>query len=71
MSLSLSITLVITLGFAPPLLWLWFWLKEDKRPEPRKEIMIVFLAGMAMVLVAYIAQALAAWLLLIIDRGPI
>ncbi|HEY4497824.1 MAG TPA: PrsW family glutamic-type intramembrane protease [Candidatus Paceibacterota bacterium] len=71
MSLSLSITVVVALGFAPPLLWLWFWLKEDARPEPRKEIMIVFLAGMAMVLVAYIAQALAAWLLLIIDRGSI
>lgn len=71
MNLSGILFLVTAAGFAPPLLWLWFWLKEDARPEPRKEIALVFLAGMAMVLVAYIAQALTAWILLMIDRGPI
>ena len=71
MSLSLTISIVVGLGFAPPLLWLWFWLKEDVHPEPRKEITIVFLAGMAMVLVAYIAQSIAAWILLIVDQGHV
>ena len=71
MSLSLSITVVATLGFATPLLWLWFWLKEDVHPEPRKEIATVFLAGMAMVLVAFVAQSIAAWILFVIDRGYI
>lgn len=37
-------------GILPALLWLWFWLKEDKaRPEPRGVILRTFLAGMAAV----------------------
>lgn len=45
-------TIAISLagGVLPALLWLWFWLKEDRlHPEPRSRIMIVFLAGMASV----------------------
>lgn len=34
-------------GIIPALLWLWFWLKEDKaRPEPRGLILLSFVAGM-------------------------
>jgi len=34
-------------GLLPALLWLWFWLKEDKkRPEPRGLIVFAFAAGM-------------------------
>lgn len=34
-------------GILPALLWLWFWLKQDKkRPEPRGFIMLAFFAGM-------------------------
>lgn len=34
----------------PALLWLWFWLKEDRlHPEPRVRIMVAFLSGMAVV----------------------
>ena len=34
-------------GLLPALLWLWFWLKEDKkRPEPRGLIVFAFIAGM-------------------------
>lgn len=33
-------------GILPALLWLWFWLKEDRlHPEPRTRVMLVFLAG--------------------------
>jgi len=56
MSIFTSIILVILLGVLPPLLWLWFWLKEDIHPEPRREIRIVFLAGMFAVVVALIAE---------------
>lgn len=43
-------------GFLPSLLWLWFWLKEDKKhPEPRRAVVAVFLGGMAVV-------PLAMWL---------
>lgn len=37
-------------GILPALLWLWFWLKEDRlHPEPKSRIIIVFLIGMASV----------------------
>ncbi len=41
-------------GVLPALVWLWFWLKEDKkRPEPRGLIMLAFFAGMASVVLVY------------------
>ena len=34
-------------GILPALLWLWFWLKEDKlQPEPRGLIIFAFVGGM-------------------------
>jgi len=37
-------------GILPALLWLWFWLNEDrKNPEPRGLILLAFLGGMLMV----------------------
>lgn len=39
-------------GILPALLWLWFWLKEDRlHPEPRGRIVAVFIAGMASVII--------------------
>lgn len=39
-------------GILPALLWLWFWLKEDSlHPEPKSRILMVFLAGMASILI--------------------
>lgn len=39
-------------GVIPALLWLWFYLHEDKkRPEPRGRIFITFIAGMLSTLV--------------------
>jgi len=39
-------------GFLPALLWLWFWLREDKkRPEPRGLLILTFVLGMASVAV--------------------
>lgn len=32
-------------GILPAIFWLWFWLKEDDRPEPRGMILLAFLAG--------------------------
>lgn len=50
---SNQIFLSISLGLLPPILWLWFWLKQDsKRPEPRKVIILTFMAGMGAVLIA-------------------
>ena len=33
-------------GILPALFWLWFWLKEDEHPEPRRLITIAFIGGM-------------------------
>ena len=38
-------------GIIPSLLWLWFWLREDrKNPEPKGTLAIVFIMGMLSVL---------------------
>jgi RsiW-degrading membrane proteinase PrsW (M82 family) len=48
-------------GLVPPLLWLWFWLKENNlHPEPRVTLMKCFLYGMAGVFVALLFQWLSA-----------
>ncbi|KKT56099.1 MAG: hypothetical protein UW81_C0011G0019 [Candidatus Giovannonibacteria bacterium GW2011_GWC2_44_9] len=56
MDLLVYIVLAGTLAFLPSLFWLWFWLKEDDHPEPRREILLVFLAGMLGVVVAIILE---------------
>ena len=41
-------------GLIPILIWLWFWLKEDRaKPEPARLIARVFLAGAVGVVIAY------------------
>lgn len=38
-------------GLVPSLLWMWFWLNEDKEhPEPKALLALTFLLGMAMVI---------------------
>ncbi len=38
-------------GIIPSLLWLWFWLKEDKKnPEPKGIISVVFIVGIITVI---------------------
>lgn len=48
-------------GILPPLLWLWFWLREDAaHPEPRHLLLSTFLAGiLSVVPTYYIQQAIA------------
>ncbi len=38
--------LAFLLGLIPAFIWLWFWLKEDRHPEPHKMITLAFLGGM-------------------------
>lgn len=48
-------------GFLPAIVWLWFWLKEDKlRPEPRTMIWQTFVLGVIAVGPAFLAQNLIA-----------
>lgn len=52
MNVTLLLLNVIVFGFIPPVLWLWFWIREDLHAEPRREILIVFFAGFAVVAAA-------------------
>ena len=46
-----AIMLAILFGTVPALLWLWFWLKEDKEdPEPNGLLALCFLVGMGLVM---------------------
>ncbi len=54
MDLNIYIVLTFALGFLPPFLWLWFWVRGDAHPEPKKELVLVFLAGMVGVILAVI-----------------
>lgn len=45
-----SYTIALAGGILPALLWLWFWLREDRaNPEPTGLIFLSFAAGMAIV----------------------
>src|SRR3989338_8872323 len=42
-----NLMLALAGGMIPALIWLWFWLREDRlHPEPRILILTAFLAGM-------------------------
>lgn len=46
-----TLTLAFLGGIIPSLLWLWFWLREDdKNPEPKGVLTIVFIMGMLAVM---------------------
>lgn len=40
-------------GILPSLIWLWFWLHEEKHHEPRSTIALTFLMGMVAVFAVY------------------
>ncbi len=42
----------IALSFLPPVVWLLFYLREDRHPEPKRLLLLTFLAGMSIAVVA-------------------
>lgn len=49
----------ILFGVLPALVWLWFWLREDrKHPEPKGMIFLTFLSGMLAVPIALFLELL-------------
>lgn len=42
-------TLAALGGVIPTLIWLWFWLREDRHPEPWQYITLVFIMGIVAV----------------------
>lgn len=54
----------IFVGFLPAALWLWFWLKEDPHPEPRRVLAATFLAGIIVVPAALFLEKTAYYFLI-------
>ncbi len=46
------LTIAFLGGFIPSLLWLWFWLNEEEKPEPKGLLTVVFIMGMISVVIA-------------------
>ena len=49
---SIDVFFAFVGGLLPALLWLWFWLREDSNPEPRRVLLLTFVAGMMVAMVA-------------------
>jgi len=48
-----SVLIPFAAGILPAIIWLWFWLKEDREhPEPKRLIALTFIFGMLAVFVA-------------------
>jgi len=57
---SLGLLSLLAAGVLPPLVWLWFWLKEDKtRPEPRSLLVLSFFAGALSIIIVIPLQFVA------------
>jgi RsiW-degrading membrane proteinase PrsW (M82 family) len=49
-------------GIVPSGIWLWFWLREDAKPEPRSLLGITFLGGILAVIAAIFVEKYIAGL---------
>lgn len=45
--------LLVTLGVAPSLIWLWYYLKKDVNPEPKRMVVKVFIFGFFSTFIAF------------------
>ena len=43
-------------AFLPPILWLLFYLREDRHPEPKNLLLLAFIGGMASAVVAVVVE---------------
>lgn len=55
--------LYILLGLLPGLIWLSFYLRKDKHPEPNFMVLKIFIYGMLLAPLAIILELLLIWLL--------
>ena len=49
-------TILVVLTFLPPILWLLFYLREDRHPEPKRLLMLSFVGGAFSALLAVAAE---------------
>ena len=59
MAALISANLNIFLAFIPPVLWLLFYLREDRHPEPKLLLLLTFAGGMASAFLAMAAELFA------------
>jgi RsiW-degrading membrane proteinase PrsW (M82 family) len=53
----------ILLGFLPSLIWLSFYLRKDKHPEPNSMVLKIFIWGMLLAPLAIVLELFLVWLL--------
>lgn len=53
----------IVLGFFPSLVWLWFYLKKDSHPEPKKIVIKIFIYGILLGPLALVLEIVARWVI--------
>lgn len=58
MAALISANIHLLLAFIPPFLWLIFYLREDRHPEPKLLIILAFVGGMASAFLAMLAELL-------------
>ncbi len=56
-SLSIQLLYAFLGGLLPALIWLWFWLREDLHPEPKRLLLKAFAAGAIAIPFALLAEA--------------
>lgn len=56
MALSSPFTFAFLAGALPPLIWLWFWLHEDRHPEPKRLVALAFVAGVIAIPIALLFE---------------
>ncbi len=56
-----SVTSALIAGLLPSLIWLWFWMREDRlHPEPRGLVVVTFFGGMVAVAISIWAEQYTA-----------
>lgn len=58
-----NVFVMLAAAFTPALVWLFFFLREDLHPEPRKLIAKLFIAGALASIPVFLLQSGAEWLL--------
>lgn len=56
MTPSSPFTFAFLAGALPPLIWLWFWLHEDRHPEPKRLVALAFVAGIIAIPIALLFE---------------
>ncbi len=59
-------TSYLLLTFLPPVLWLLFYIREDRHPEPKLLLLMTFIGGMISVVLAIVGECA---LVQLIDKG--